>query len=230
MDTWVGQMSDPVTLNKYLYGNADPVRYTDPTGRMPIGELMAVLQTSTNLVSTAIRVVSVVDKVDTAMSLLIAMKDYQRIISSGVLTRSLKDGFKQSSDKVKSVDVDSAIDSLIRMSPSVTIASLSAWSGFMTRHASRVDRFVIYLPQAPIPVSTEIPFMKVRGYKVNFVIDNKGAGRLSGVGVGLKGERSPHQLWRMDYHKPHESKNESKGRLYAIDGAFHYHVNNSPSK
>jgi RHS repeat-associated protein len=31
-DTWMGNNSDPITLNKYVYGNADPVRYTDPTG------------------------------------------------------------------------------------------------------------------------------------------------------------------------------------------------------
>lgn len=31
-DSWTGNNSDPITLHKYLYANADPVRYTDPTG------------------------------------------------------------------------------------------------------------------------------------------------------------------------------------------------------
>jgi RHS repeat-associated protein len=31
-DTWMGINQNPITLNKYLYGNADPVSYTDPTG------------------------------------------------------------------------------------------------------------------------------------------------------------------------------------------------------
>ncbi len=33
MDTWLGQQYSPITLNKYLYANADPVKYVDPTGK-----------------------------------------------------------------------------------------------------------------------------------------------------------------------------------------------------
>jgi len=36
-DTWMGNSSDPVTLHKYLYANADPVSYVDPTGNYGIG-------------------------------------------------------------------------------------------------------------------------------------------------------------------------------------------------
>ncbi|MCG8672358.1 MAG: hypothetical protein MI867_23330, partial [Pseudomonadales bacterium] len=32
MDTWAGIDNQPITLNKYLYANADPVIYVDPTG------------------------------------------------------------------------------------------------------------------------------------------------------------------------------------------------------
>ncbi|MBL4827259.1 MAG: RHS repeat-associated core domain-containing protein [Spongiibacteraceae bacterium] len=31
-DTWMGNNHDPITLHKYLYANADPVNYIDPTG------------------------------------------------------------------------------------------------------------------------------------------------------------------------------------------------------
>jgi len=33
----MGRANDPITLNKYVYGNADPVRYTDPSGNMGVG-------------------------------------------------------------------------------------------------------------------------------------------------------------------------------------------------
>jgi RHS repeat-associated protein len=36
-DTYTGNSSDPVSLHKYIYGNADPVRYTDPTGNFGVG-------------------------------------------------------------------------------------------------------------------------------------------------------------------------------------------------
>jgi RHS repeat-associated protein len=40
-DTYMGNNSNPITLHKYLYANADPVRYTDPTGNFgfSLGEL-----------------------------------------------------------------------------------------------------------------------------------------------------------------------------------------------
>ncbi len=38
-DTWMGNSSDPVTLHKYLYANADPVMYTDPTGKFGLSSL-----------------------------------------------------------------------------------------------------------------------------------------------------------------------------------------------
>ena len=34
MDTYQGNMYEPVTLHKYLYANANPVKYTDPSGNV----------------------------------------------------------------------------------------------------------------------------------------------------------------------------------------------------
>ena len=34
MDTWQGNLYEPVTLHKYLYANANPVKYKDPSGNM----------------------------------------------------------------------------------------------------------------------------------------------------------------------------------------------------
>ena len=42
MDSWMGNSSDPVTLHKYLYGNANPIMFTDPTGNFGLAEVSVV--------------------------------------------------------------------------------------------------------------------------------------------------------------------------------------------
>jgi RHS repeat-associated protein len=34
-DTWDGDPNNPISFGKWLYGSANPVKYTDPTGRFP---------------------------------------------------------------------------------------------------------------------------------------------------------------------------------------------------
>lgn len=42
-----------MTLHKYLYANADPVTYTDPTGNFSLGQTLSAINTISNLVTTA---------------------------------------------------------------------------------------------------------------------------------------------------------------------------------
>ncbi|WP_211289144.1 MULTISPECIES: RHS repeat-associated core domain-containing protein [Marinobacter] len=52
IDTWMGHNSNPITLHKYLYGNADPVTYTDPTGKFSLGSI-SVAQSINAVLTTA---------------------------------------------------------------------------------------------------------------------------------------------------------------------------------
>ncbi len=53
MDTWMGYSPDPLTLHKYLYANADPVTYTDPSGNISLGSIGATLRVNGILSTSA---------------------------------------------------------------------------------------------------------------------------------------------------------------------------------
>jgi RHS repeat-associated protein len=53
MDTWMGNNSDPMTLHKYLYANANPVNNVDPTGNFSIGSVMATVNVVATLASVS---------------------------------------------------------------------------------------------------------------------------------------------------------------------------------
>ena len=42
MDSYAGNGMDPITLHKYLYANANPVTYSDPTGYFSLAECSVV--------------------------------------------------------------------------------------------------------------------------------------------------------------------------------------------
>nr|WP_253938800.1 RHS repeat-associated core domain-containing protein [Hahella sp. HN01] len=51
MDTWMGVNSDPITLHKYLYANADSGNLVDPSGNFSIGSMMSAVNTAATLAS-----------------------------------------------------------------------------------------------------------------------------------------------------------------------------------
>ena len=44
MDSYLGSVDDPVSLHKYLYANANPVNYIDPSGYNSYGEMNLALK------------------------------------------------------------------------------------------------------------------------------------------------------------------------------------------
>ena len=49
MDTYGGSLSDPMSLNKYLFANFNPVMYSDPSGHFSLQELGASMAISSIL-------------------------------------------------------------------------------------------------------------------------------------------------------------------------------------
>ena len=69
MDEHPGSRTIPLTLNKYLYGNADPVNHVDPSGNFGLGDVGAAMGSISNLATLATRTLSIYNKVNTAIDL-----------------------------------------------------------------------------------------------------------------------------------------------------------------
>ncbi|MDB9518154.1 hypothetical protein PN466_14480 [Roseofilum reptotaenium CS-1145] len=82
-DTWEGRLEEPITLNKYLYGNGNPVSYTDPSGLMAsLLEFSAVekLQSNLNFINS-IRVVKTLIKINNIVDNLILKIKGKELVS-----------------------------------------------------------------------------------------------------------------------------------------------------
>lgn len=53
MDTWAGREEETVTLNKYLYANANPIVYMDPSGNLSVLSQIGTLALVGTLASSA---------------------------------------------------------------------------------------------------------------------------------------------------------------------------------
>ncbi len=60
-DRYPGVVQDPPTLHRYLYANASPTRYADPTGYFSMTEMMSALSSAANIYSNAISAISLFD-------------------------------------------------------------------------------------------------------------------------------------------------------------------------
>ncbi|MGB0563458.1 MAG: RHS repeat-associated core domain-containing protein [Spirulinaceae cyanobacterium] len=55
-DTWEGRLAEPITLNKFVYGNSNPVSYIDPSGLSPLAEINSKFVLENTLTSLAFSV------------------------------------------------------------------------------------------------------------------------------------------------------------------------------
>ena len=54
MDSWMGRNQDPITLHKFLYANAYPVNYTDPSGHFGIAGAINAVSVASSLATAAV--------------------------------------------------------------------------------------------------------------------------------------------------------------------------------
>lgn len=67
-DSYQGRLSDPVSLHKYLYANANPVKYADPSGYM-----------AAEVISTSTAIAIIGSSVANAVALSIGLNLYEQL-------------------------------------------------------------------------------------------------------------------------------------------------------
>ena len=76
MDTYAGTLDNPVSLHKYLYANANPVMYTDPSGYFSLAE-MSVVQSIQSTINSVIVPYFNVKKIMSWANLAVTMYDVE---------------------------------------------------------------------------------------------------------------------------------------------------------
>ena len=84
MDSYAGSLDNPVSLHKYLYANANPVMYTDPTGYSPIQENV-IVQGMKSILNSGMQSLGNLRKVMSRANMVVTMYDiheqYNKLIS-----------------------------------------------------------------------------------------------------------------------------------------------------
>jgi choice-of-anchor A domain-containing protein/RHS repeat-associated protein len=216
MDTYAGNSQDPVTLHKYLYANADGVNKIDPSGNMTLGDMSAAQSVSATLSRIAVgtgRLIQILDKVDTAVSL------YQ---SRSALLRAFSyiksDGFESSvkGDKGFAYELENYEDGLSVLCQNFyrIMAGLEKSSKVREFVKSPKNDLIIYGPTPHggypwFPTGTRLTIGSMtlgKGSRKILVELGTGAGqggRFIGLGHTQGARKVDHTQWfRMDWHEP----------------------------
>ena len=227
-DVFEGYRSTPISMHKYLYANANPITFTDPSGFTSMSELAAIQ----NMLSTSIRIgntfLNVLDKVNSTVSIIQAIQTAFNLSSNpaAILPATLGSinllALPILNDAMISLKANSGriIQSIItRKLP----AELKTFRKFI---GSDKSAFAFYPPDI-FPKGMLIPTgLKIQQHQVMIVTNNK-SDRLFGMGMLLRPNKQDTsiQFFRMDYGAfNHTSGGDIKNHDVWQDGQFHYHI------
>lgn len=97
MDSWPGSLTDPVSLHKYLYANANPVTYTDPSGYFSLS--IAEIKHDAAVVAIGLSLLHTLRYINAAVT---ARYDYTHVVSNTVAAMDSADDVNSVVENVKS--------------------------------------------------------------------------------------------------------------------------------
>ena len=244
MDEHPGSQSIPLTLNKYLYGNADPVNHIDPGGDFGLTDFGAAMNSMSSLATIAVRTLSIYNKVSTAVDMIQFAMSIKDLVGGIVDAKDLFEKIKKDPytggacyrGKSYCVNMADALEQFAWNTPRAVAIATPDWGIKMANPAFKVNKFIIFMSVFNAPVaSMDMPTgLKVRfkGEKVPVVLQFGNRIKAPGgfLGIGLDGsKKSRRSMYRMDHHPAelmHGGSAGMKGNelAYWIDGNYHHHV------
>ncbi|WP_342596900.1 RHS repeat-associated core domain-containing protein [Cyanobacterium aponinum UTEX 3222] len=236
-DTFRGSINDPVTLHRYLYANANPIMFVDPSGFVSASVNDFVIANKiNNILNTSIRLgnsfLTILDKVDVTFS----------VIDTFWMVFKLGSG-----------ELSLFPSSLTSLSPSSTLPDLNIAVTTLRANAKDIVTGVVTkkIPQElnnfqsffnatdssfaffpPDIIATLLPASIPTGlkiYKKPLVISNNSAQfRLFGTGMvrpTRRGGEAKIQFFRMDYGPYNHARGPDRRNWDTWDdGIFHFHI------
>ena len=237
-DAFEGAATKPLSLNKYVYANSDPINLIDPSGHfglMDVGISQNIQSSLMTLGGRVFYLMQLYDRVQAVVGFVQLIAGVHEIMG---VVQGLSSADFGLNGSPTTIDYREAIESLTYNLPRAIGTGIGDWSiGYArTRQNSKVTGFLLYMPMfipgnnnvKPISTGAKITFDRRKvPIKLVFGGPSGTSGQLFGLGMEMKGMR---QLVRMDHHKPasgHGGANGIKANelAYWIDGSFHYHVN-----
>ena len=242
MDEHPGANRIPLTLNKYLYGNADPVNTVDPSGNFGLGGMGAGMSSMANLATMAVRTLSIYNRASTAIDLIqfaLSARDLVGAVTNmkelwGHLGKDPYTGSGTHGGQKYGIDLNEAMEQFAWNAPRAIAIASPEWGLRMAAPAYKVNKFVISMPvfnvvaaKADIPTGLRVRF---KGKKVPVILQfgnsKKAEGGMMGIGVEDAKRRF---MYRMDHHPAAPSHGGAAGKkanelAYWVDGSYHHHV------
>ena len=120
MDSYLGSVNDPVSLHKYLYANANPVNYIDPSGYFSLAELMEVVKTQGVLsgitylnVNTYLLYIKLESSVVGIIIKAVLDESFETLLEGNISLESIKWSAIEAIWKMAGVDVDLSVPKMI---------------------------------------------------------------------------------------------------------------------
>lgn len=232
-DSYEGNNQEPLSLHKYLYVHGNPVNDIDPSGNMTLGEINSVMSQISTLTRMTTSVLRAASTVKNSIEFLATLSDIASFVLNGNFNALIREQMNKSTSVIKGINIDDAIESLLRHTDTILFTTFTGWTSWFALNYASMNRFVIYMPNAPGIPYFEVKIPAPRNIKKDLVLGfgsgnetrrgSKKAGRLTGLGVGFANQKHSKQIWRMDIHPAHDLRGDGD-LAYWEDWPYHYHV------